>query len=110
MIMNYTVEYFHARIKEEIESWPDDILADFAHIIELLIETGINLQMPYSRAMGGGLFEFRPRSREGIGRVFYCYIANQQIMILHAFLKKTSKTPACELQIAKRRLKVVKNA
>lgn len=38
--MNYTVEYFHAKVKAEIESWPDDILADYARIIELAMEFG----------------------------------------------------------------------
>ena len=67
--MNYTIEYFHLRIKAEIESLPDGILADFARIVELLMEFGPNLRLPHSRAMGGGLFELRPRGREGIGRV-----------------------------------------
>jgi hypothetical protein len=33
--MNYPIEYFHKRVKAEIESWPDGILADFARIVEL---------------------------------------------------------------------------
>jgi hypothetical protein len=28
--MNFTIEHFHARIKAEIESWPEALLADFA--------------------------------------------------------------------------------
>jgi hypothetical protein len=39
--MNYTIEYFHARIKTEIESWPDSLLADFARIVELIMELRI---------------------------------------------------------------------
>jgi len=50
--------------------WPDGILADYARLVELLMESGPNLRMPHSRAMGGGLFELRPRGREGIGRAF----------------------------------------
>jgi hypothetical protein len=30
--MNYTIEYFHSRVKAEIQNWPDGILADFARI------------------------------------------------------------------------------
>lgn len=63
--MNYSIDYFHVRVKSEIESWPDGILADYARMVELLIEFGPNLRMPHSRAMGGGLFELRPRDREG---------------------------------------------
>jgi phage-related protein len=69
--MNYTLEYFHPRVKAEIESWPVGILADFARIVELLMEFGPNLRMPHSRSLGGGLFELRRRGREGIGRAFY---------------------------------------
>ena len=107
--MNYTIEYFHLRIKAEIESWPDGILADFARIVELLMEFGPNLRMPHSRAMGGGLFEMRPRGREGIGRVFYCFVIGQRVVILHAFVKKTQETPEQELKIARKRLKEVQN-
>jgi len=105
----YTVEYFHPRVKAEIETWPDGILADFARIVELLIEFGPNLRMPHSRAMGSGLFELRPRGREGIGRVFYCFVVRQRVMILHAFVKKTEDTPNQELRIARRRMKEVQN-
>ena len=47
--MNYTIEYFHARVKAEIEAWPVGILADFARIVELLMAFGPNLRMPHSR-------------------------------------------------------------
>ena len=36
--MNFTIEYFHARVKAEIESWPDDLLAEFARMVELLMD------------------------------------------------------------------------
>lgn len=88
--MSYTVEYFHPRVTAEIESWPDGILADYARLVELLMEFGPNLRMPHSRAMGGGLFELRPRGREGIGRAFYCFVSGQRVVILHAFVKKNS--------------------
>lgn len=106
----YTIEYFHPRIKAEIESWPDGVLADFARMIELLMEFGPNMRMPHSRAMGKGLFELRPRGKEGIGRVFYCFVLNQRVVILHVFIKKTQETPEQELKIARRRLKEVQDA
>jgi hypothetical protein len=65
--MGYSIFYFHPQVKAEIEGWPDGILADYARIVELLMEFGPNLRMPHSRAMGGGLFELRSRGREGIG-------------------------------------------
>jgi phage-related protein len=107
--MNYSIEYFHSRVQREIESWPDGMLADYARIVELLMEFGPHLRMPHSRAMGDGLFELRPRSSEGIGRVFYCFVISQRIMILHAFIKKTQETPERELRLARKRMKEVLN-
>jgi phage-related protein len=107
--MTYSIDYFHSRIKAEIESWPGGILADYARMVELLMEFGPNLRMPHSRAMGGGLFELRPRSREGAGRAFYCFVVGQRVVILHAFIKKTQETPEQELKIARKRMKEVQN-
>ena len=103
--MSYTVEYFNPRVKAEIESWPDGILADYARLVELLMEFGPGLHMPHSRALGGGLFELRPRGREGIGRTFYCFAVGQRVVILHAFVKKTRDTPEQDLKIARKRMK-----
>ena len=107
--MNYTMEYFHSRVQSEIEKWPNSILADYARIAELLMEFGPNLRMPHSRALGGGLFELRPKGREGIGRVCYCFVIGKRIVVLHAFIKKTQDTPEQELRIARQRMKEVQN-
>ena len=48
--MPFSVEYFHARVLVEIESWPADVLADYARIVELLMAHGPNLKLPYSKA------------------------------------------------------------
>jgi phage-related protein len=107
--MSYSIEYFHPRVKAEIESWPTGILADYARIVELLMQFGPQLRMPHSRAMGDGLFELRPRSSEGIGRAFFCFVVGQRVIVLHAFIKKTQETPERELKLARRRMKEVSN-
>ncbi len=107
--MNYIIEYFHSRVKDEIETWPVGILADFTLIVDLLMDFGPNLRMPHSRAMGGGLFELRPHGREGVGRVFYCFVVGQRVVILHSFVKKKEDAPKQDLRIARRRMKEVQN-
>jgi phage-related protein len=72
--MAYKIEYFHERVIAEIESWPVDVIADYARITELLLQHGPNIRMPHSRAFGEGLFELRPRGNSGIGRAFYCFL------------------------------------
>lgn len=107
--MPYSIEYFDPRVKAKIESWPIGILADYARIVELLMEFGPNLRMPHSRALGSGLFELRPRGREGIGRALYCYVTGQRIVVLHAFVKKTQATPQRDLRIAYQRMKEIEH-
>ena len=53
--------------------------------------------------MGDGLFEIRAKAQEGIGRSLYCYMKGHHIVILHAFIKKTQKTPKQDLSLAKLR-------
>jgi len=107
--MAYQIEYFHARVLAEIESWPVDILADYARLIELLAEYGPSLRLPHSKAFGDGLFELRPRGKMGIGRAFYCFLAGKHIVVLHAFIKKSQQAPERELNLARKRLKELKN-
>lgn len=107
--MRYTIEYYHVGVKEEIESWPDGLLANYARLIELLMEFGPRLRLPYSRAIGDGLFELRIRGKEGIGRTLYCFLIDRRIVILHAFVKKTQKVPVQDLRIARKRMKEAQN-
>ena len=103
--MAFEIEYFHERVLAEIESWPVDVVADYARLVELLAEYGPSLRLPYSRPFGDGLFELRPRGRSGIGRALYCFRVGKRVTVLHAFIKKTQETPVRELNLARRRLK-----
>jgi phage-related protein len=103
--MAFEVEYFHPRVLSEIEGWPVDVLADYARLVELLIEYGPSLRLPHSRALGDGLFELRPRGRSGIGRAFYCFVIGRRVVVLHAFVKKTQQTADRELRLARKRQK-----
>ena len=89
----------------EIESWPVDVLADYAQLVELLVEHGPSLRLPHSRAFGDGLFELRPGGKAGIGRAFYCFVVGKRVVVLHAFIKKSQQTPDRELKLARQRLK-----
>ena len=107
--MPYSIEYFHPRVLAEIEAWPADVLADYARLVELLMEHGPNLRLPHSRAFGDGLFELRPKGRSGIGRAFYCFLLNRRILVLHAFVRKSQQTPDRELNLARKRQKEIRD-
>ncbi len=105
--MSYKVEYFHPKILAEIEAWPVDVLADYARLVELLIDYGPSLRLPHSRAFGEGLFELRPRGKSNIGRAFYCFLVGRRVVVAHAFVKKTQQTPDKELKLARKRIKEI---
>ena len=60
--------------------------------------------MPLTRKMDENLWELRSQIVSGIARTFFT-VFDRKIVLLHGFVKKSQKTPAKELAIAKRRLK-----
>ena len=83
-------------------------LAHFLHIVEMMEEYGPALGKPYTDSMGDGLFEIRAKGKEGIGRSLFCTTKGQEIIILHSFIKKSQKTPKKEIDLARKRMKEVK--
>jgi phage-related protein len=47
----------------------------------------------------------RLRGKDGIGRVIYTAAPGRRLVVLHAFVKKTQKTPRSALYLALTRLK-----
>ncbi len=57
--------------------------------------------------MGQGLWEVRSSLTKGrIARVRFCERAGSMVL-LHAFIKKTQKTPAADLELARKRMKEI---
>jgi len=105
--MTWQLSYYNARVAKQVEAWPAGIRAGFLRIAELMQTYGPDIGMPHTKAMGAGLFEVRAKGREGIGRAFYCTLVGERIVILHAIIKKSDKTPARELATARARQKEV---
>jgi phage-related protein len=51
----------------------------------------------------------RPRGREGHGQALYCFVVDKHVMVMHAFIKKSRTTPRRDLDLARRRVKEVKD-
>jgi phage-related protein len=69
------------------------------------VEFGWPVGMPTCRALGDGLWEVRSDIGEGrISRVLFC-IREGRMVLLHAFIKKSQKTPQSDLNLALRRKK-----
>jgi len=75
------------------------------------LERGHLLSMPLSRPMpsiGSGIHELRFRDKSGIYRVIYYLVGGGTIYLLHAFKKKTPKTPPQNIEVAKERLRRIR--
>jgi phage-related protein len=61
--------------------------------------------MPLCRAMGHGLWEVRTSLSSGrIARVLF-HLQDGKLVVVHAFIKKTPKVPAADLNLARKRMK-----
>jgi phage-related protein len=61
--------------------------------------------MPLCRPLGAGLWELRvtlPGNR--IARLMF-FVEDGEIYVVHGFVKKTQKTPAADIALARRRMK-----
>ncbi len=106
--MNWHITFYNEKIEKKTLSFPKGILANFLYIVEMMEEFGPALGMLYSASMGDGLFEIRAKGKEGIGRSLFCTIKGHEIIILHSFIKKSRKTPKKEIDLARKRMKEVK--
>ena len=107
--MSWFVDFYSDRVESEIANMSPGFVARFVRYAERMETYGPDLGMPHTKAMGDGLFELRLKAGEGIARVFYCMRIGRRIVMLHHFIKKTEKTPAKELLIARTRKKEIQN-
>jgi phage-related protein len=69
------------------------------------VQVGWPVGMPLCRSLGAGLWELRSKLSNGrIARLLF-FIAGDRIGVVHAFIKKTQKTPPAELDLAAKRIK-----
>jgi len=69
--------------------------------------------MPNSRSMptvAPGVSELRVKGGDAIFRVFYYTAAPEGVLVFHALVKKTQRTPPLEIELARKRLKELFNA
>ena len=105
--MEWEIVYYSDGVQQAIREFPTGLQARYIHLTERMLAFGPDLGMPHTRALGKGLFELRLQSKEGIGRVFFGARPGRRILMLHAFVKKSAKTPVRELKIARERLNEV---
>ena len=106
--MEFHIRYYSLEVQENVMALPATLQARYINLTRRMMEFGPNLGLPHTDAFGGGLFELRLKGAEGIARVFFCTLVDKDIVMLHCFVKKSQKTPAKELKIARTRLQEIK--
>ena len=106
--MEYRIRYYSLEVQQDVMALPATLQARYINLTRRMMEFGPNLGLPHTDAFGGGLFELRLKGAEGIARVFFCTLVDKDIVMLHCFVKKSQKTPAKELNIARNRLQEIK--
>jgi phage-related protein len=109
VVMEWRVDFLNEAVAAEVNALPRDMQAKFLHIVELMRSFGVErLREPYVKHLEGKLWEMRMTGRDGISRAIYVTASERRVVILRAFVKKTDKTPAAELRLARRRAEQVK--
>jgi len=105
-VAEWAVEILNDVVEADLLSLPKDMQARFLRISELLESFGPQrVGLPHVRPLGEKLWEMRLSGREGIGRAIYTAAAGRRLVVLHAFVKKTPKTPRSAMNLALKRLK-----
>ncbi|MBI3385063.1 type II toxin-antitoxin system RelE/ParE family toxin [Candidatus Gottesmanbacteria bacterium] len=101
--MSWSVNFYQSQsgdspVKDFIEKQDIVLRIRVAHSIKLLFDQGPFLKPPYIKKLGKRFYELRISGLIPI-RIFYT-IYNGEYYLLHAFKKKTQKTPLHEIKTA----------
>jgi phage-related protein len=106
--MTWRVEILNRSVRAEIESLPADIRARLTRIVDLIETIGLHgVHEPHVKPLGDELWEMRMKGRDGIARTIYVTTHKRRVVILHAFIKKSQKTPRAAIDRALARAKEV---
>jgi phage-related protein len=92
---------------EPVRSWLQELPKEERKAIGediLTVQFAWPIGKPLVDAFGGGLWEVRSRLKGKIVRTLFI-IHDEEIVLLHGFIKKDRKTPKPELDLAKKRMK-----
>lgn len=105
-VIYYEKENGEIPVEDFISSLPKKQQAKALWEVRLLAEHGTKLTMPYVKDIKGerykGLSELRIQQGNDISRIFYFLPVGNTFVLLHAFVKKSNKTPTRELETALR--------
>ena len=106
--MKWSVETLGAQVDAEILALPKDLQAAFLRLAERVEAVGLErIGHPHVKHLQSKLWEMRLTGRDGIARALYVTAAGRRVIVVHAFVKKTEKTPRGAIELALRRAKEI---
>ena len=91
-------------VEEYISGLPKDDLARFTDVYKGIKEYGLAYARVHLKHLRGKLWEIKFSARSGGYRIAYVMISQTEMIWLHAFAKKTQKTPIRDLETAENRM------
>jgi phage-related protein len=102
----------HPKARETIRRFPKEARIRLGKGL-FRLQMAERMGMPYSRPMpevAAGVSELRVKGEDGSYRAFYYVASSQGVLVFHAFVKKTQRTPPLEIGLARKRLKELLDA
>lgn len=90
---------------EEVRSFPDDIKQDTGYQLHKVQIGDMPDNYKPMSGIGSSVVEIRLKDSYGIYRVIYTAKFADTVYVLHAFTKKTQKTPQSDINLTRSRLK-----
>lgn len=107
--MSWSVETLGTQVDAEILALPRDMQAAFLRLAERIEAVGLErIGQPHVKHLQDKLWEMRLTGRDGIARALYVTVVGRRVIVVHAFVKKTQKTPRSAIELALRRAKEIK--
>lgn len=101
------VAYFVGTARDELAAFPETARRRAGYelfMVQVGREPADFKPMP---SVGPGAYEIRVRDEAGTFRVIYVAKFEHAVYVLHAFQKKTRKTPHADIELAARRYKLI---
>ncbi len=99
------MRFLDSSLERFIESLEKPVIARVLRTIDLLERFGSGLGLPHAKKISPDLFELRISGKQKV-RIFYTF-RNSEAVLLHSFVKKSQKIPKKELEVAKKKIKML---
>lgn len=88
------------QVRAETDKSAKQLFSKIVLYIEILEKKGSRSGLPYTKHIGNGIWELRPKDQ----RIFFFGWESNNIVLLHSFRKETKKTPKQEIEKAEKEM------